>query len=57
LPEKLSDVTEVFVPDDPGTGKPFEFTLEGDAAVVSSRIPGDPIATNGVRFRVTIRKP
>ena len=32
LPDKLSDVTEVPVPDDPGTGKPFEYRLDADTA-------------------------
>ncbi len=34
LPEKLSDITEVPVPLDPGTGKPFEYQREKDAAAL-----------------------
>jgi hypothetical protein len=56
LPDKLADVTEVPVPDDPGTGRSFEYTRDGDTAAVSSRIPGDPIPNNGVRYRLTVRK-
>lgn len=56
LPEKLSNVTEVFVPDDPGTGKPFDYARDGEAAIVSSRIPEDPSPNNGVRYRVAVRK-
>ena len=55
LPDKLNDVTEVPVPDDPGTGKPFEFTRDGDTGTLVSRIPGDP-SPNGIRYRVTVRK-
>jgi hypothetical protein len=56
LPEKLSDITEVPVPDDPGSAKPFDYHLEGDTATISSQVPGDPAPSNGVRYRVTIRK-
>jgi hypothetical protein len=54
LPTKLSEVTEVPLPDDPGTGRPFEYTREGDTGTLAS---GDslPIA-GGVRYHVTIRK-
>ncbi|MDB5307603.1 MAG: hypothetical protein JWO38_1805 [Gemmataceae bacterium] len=56
LPDKLTDATEVPIPDDPCNGKPFEYTREGDMATVVSRVPGDPIITSGIRYRVTIRK-
>ncbi len=55
LPEKLSDVTEVPVPDDPGTGRPFEYRREGDAGVVASPAPGEARPNSGVRYRVTLR--
>jgi hypothetical protein len=56
LPAKLSDITEVPLPDDPGTGKPFDYKLDGDTATVTSDVPGDPVPVNGIRFRVTLRK-
>jgi hypothetical protein len=56
LPDKLDDVTEVPVPDDPGTGRPFEYRREGDTGTLTSQVPGDPLPGNGVRYRVTIRK-
>jgi hypothetical protein len=56
LPDKLSDVTEVPLPDDPGTGRPFEYSRDGDTATLASQIPGEPPALSGVRYRVTIRK-
>jgi hypothetical protein len=56
LPEKLDDVTEVPLPNDPGTGKLFEYLLEGDTATLVSQIPNDPRPNNGIRYRVTIRK-
>jgi hypothetical protein len=56
LPDKLSDVTEVPLPDDPGTGRPFEYSRDGDTGTLVSQIPGDPPSNSGVRYRVTIRK-
>jgi hypothetical protein len=55
LPDKLSDVTEVPVPDDPGTGRPFEYSREGDTGTVAGRVPGDSPPHSGIRYRVTIR--
>ena len=37
LPESLSQISEVPVPDDPATGKPFEYVLTGKSALVSAR--------------------
>jgi hypothetical protein len=55
LPNKLSEVTEVPLPDDPATGRPFEYAREGDTATLAS--PGDSLPVpGGIRYRVTIRK-
>jgi hypothetical protein len=56
LPEHLDQVTIVPVPNDPGTDKPFEYHLDGQTATLTSRIADQPIAMNGLRYRVTIRK-
>lgn len=56
LPDKLDEVTIVPVPNDPSTGRPFEYQREGQTAIIISRIPGEPLATTGLRYRVTIRK-
>ncbi len=56
LPEKLDDVTEVPLPDDPGTGKPFEYTRDGEAALVVSKVPDEVLSNSGIRFRVIVRK-
>jgi hypothetical protein len=56
LPDKLDDVKEVPIPNDPGTGKPFEYSREGETATVISKIPNDPVPNNDIRYRVTIRK-
>jgi hypothetical protein len=56
LPDKLDAVTEVPVPDDPGTGRPFEYHREGETATLVSQVPGDKVPGSGLRYRVTIRK-
>jgi len=56
LPAKLREVTEVPLPDDPGTGKPFGYQLDADTATITSEVPGDPVPNNGIRYRITIRK-
>ncbi len=55
LPDKLDDVTEVPIPNDPGTDRPFEYSRDGDTATLVSLVPGDPVHDNGLRYRVTIR--
>lgn len=56
LPAKLADVTVVPVPDDPGTGQPFEYHLDGQTATLTGRIPDESLAVAGLRYRVTVRK-
>jgi hypothetical protein len=36
LPQQLSDITEVPIPDDPATGQPFNFRRDGDKVVIES---------------------
>jgi hypothetical protein len=56
LPQSLDQVTEAPVPPDPGTGKPYESHRDGAAATLVSKVPGEPLETTGLRYRVTIRK-
>jgi hypothetical protein len=56
LPVKLGNVTEVPVPDDPGTGQPFEYSRDGDTATLVSQVPDDSLPNNGIRYRVSVRK-
>lgn len=56
LPESLDQVTVVPVPLDPGTGKPFEYLRDGATVTLTSRIPGEPLESTGLRYRVTIRQ-
>lgn len=56
LPEKLEEVKIAPVPNDPGTGRPFEYQRDGQTATLSSRISGEKLEMTGLRYRVTIRK-
>jgi hypothetical protein len=60
LPDKLADVTEAPIPLDPGTGKPFEYSLANDTATLTGPTSEPawtgPASPNGVRYQVSIRK-
>jgi hypothetical protein len=56
LPEKLDQVKTAPVPNDPGTGQPFEYQRDGQTATLTSRIPGTKLETTGLCYRVTLRK-
>lgn len=58
LPAALEDVKEVPVPIDPVTGKPFEYRLEGEKAVLSAPPPrGEPPhGGNSLRYELTVQK-
>jgi len=49
LPEKLDDVTQVPIPIDPTTGKPFVYQRTGDRAILES--PGGK--AQGLRYEIT----
>ena len=53
LPQKLDEITEVPLPDDPGSGRPFEYHREGDVGVLVSHSPDDS-PNNGIRYRVAV---
>jgi hypothetical protein len=54
LPESLSQVTDVPVPDDPATGKPFEYHRDGNSATLSGPQAGLP-PPPWPSYRITIR--
>ena len=56
LPEKIDQVKIVPAPNDPGTGKPFEYRRDGQTTTITSLIPGEPLESTGMRYRVTVRK-
>jgi hypothetical protein len=58
LPRSLADVTLVPVPDDPNTGKPFEFAAAGNAFTLIAPPPEkeEPHSANSFRYEVSLRK-
>jgi hypothetical protein len=54
LPESLDQITEVPVPEDPATGKPFIYRRAGAAAILHSSQAGLPAP--GPTYRITIRR-
>ena len=52
LPESLGQITEVPVPDDPATGKPFEYHHDGEAALLAADDAGLEYAPS---FRLIVR--
>lgn len=57
LPEKLADVVQVPVPNDPITGQPFVYRLQGDEAVLEGfPPPGAPAKANGFRYEIKLIK-
>jgi hypothetical protein len=58
LPEKLADITEVPVPLDPGTGKPFEYQRDKDAGtLIAPSLKAEyTTAPTGQRYRLTIKR-
>jgi hypothetical protein len=54
LPESLGEITEVPVPDDPATGKPFDYHRDGNSATLSGPEAGLPPPVRPA-YRITIR--
>ena len=54
LPRTLGEVTDVPIPPDPITGKPFEYRLDGDAAVLPA--PAGLPANSAATYRITLRR-
>jgi hypothetical protein len=58
LPEKLADVTEVPIPPDPVTGKPFEYRLADGKATFTGPTPAgeQPNTSNTIIYEITLKK-
>ena len=54
LPESLSQITEVPVPEDPATGQPFEYHRDGNSATLVGPKAGLPPPWPS--YRITIRR-
>jgi hypothetical protein len=55
LPERLADITEIPVPDDPWVGGPFEYRLSGNTATLETKSPPKfPARHFAYRFEISI---
>jgi hypothetical protein len=58
LPESLADVTEVPAPNDPVSGKPFEYKVAGNVATLAVPLPpGAKLPPGTVNYEVSLRPP
>lgn len=60
LPEQLSDVTQVPIPDDPVTGRPFDYRRKGDNAFLRGPGLGDPARSSlnvPLKYEITMVRP
>jgi hypothetical protein len=55
LPATLAEVTEVPVPPDPVTGKPFEYELHGDTARLAQPLPAGPTPPTVLVYELTMK--
>jgi hypothetical protein len=58
LPPTLGDIQEVPVPDDPMTGKPFEYRLAGDKAILHAPAPNGekPDKDSDLAYELTLKR-
>jgi hypothetical protein len=58
LPATLKEITEVPIPDDPVSGKPFRYEVNGDKAKLSAPLPpGDkPLPQQLLTYELTVRR-
>ena len=56
LPEKLSEITEAQVPDDPIIGKPFGYSRMGANAVLEAPLPEGGNPKDAMRYELKLRK-
>jgi hypothetical protein len=54
LPQKLSDITEVPIPNDPMTGQPFAYEVSGDHGSITSSSPPGGSAVEGLHWEIQI---
>jgi hypothetical protein len=56
LPEKLADITEVPIPNDPTRDEPFSYHREGDAAILESLLPpAAELPLMELRYRIEMK--
>ncbi|MGE5294478.1 MAG: hypothetical protein ACM3VT_06585 [Solirubrobacterales bacterium] len=54
LPAQLDLITDVSIPNDPVTGKPFAYRLEGSKAILEPAVPKDGVPLHSTRYEITV---
>lgn len=54
FPDKLSDITEITVPDDPVTGKPFSYSLTGSKAVLEAEATEGSEGRDAIHYELNL---
>ena len=54
LPAQLSDITDIQLPNDPATGKPFLYRIEGSKAVLEASAPKGGGPRDVLRYTITL---
>jgi hypothetical protein len=54
-PKSLDEVKQVPIPLNPFTGKPFDYRLEGDKAILEGGVPPGHVLTNAIRYEIKLR--
>ncbi len=54
LPAQLSDITDLQIPNDPATGKPFAYRVEGAKAILEPSVPKGGMPLHSTRYEITV---
>jgi hypothetical protein len=54
LPAQLGDITDIQVPNDPATGKPFIYRVEGSKAILEPSVPKGGMPLHSTRYEIAV---
>lgn len=54
LPAQLGDITDIQVPNDPATGKPFAYRVEGSKAILKPSVPKGGMPLHSTRYEIAV---
>lgn len=56
LPAQLSDITDIQVPNDPDTGRPFAYRIEGAKAILETSVPKGGTPRDSTRYEISVAR-
>lgn len=54
LPAQLSDIADIQIPNDPATGRPFAYRMEGAKAILEPSVPQGGMPLHSTRYEITV---